>query len=142
MEGMKRREEDFGSNVSARAQQGGSMAQNIKSKAEEVASNVAGKAQQAASSLGQQAECATHAVGSGMKSLAETVRQKGPQAGVAASATSTLAESLEQGGQYLEQQDLQSIAKDVTNLIRRNPLPSLLLGFGLGFILARATMRK
>ncbi len=116
--------------------------ENIKNKAGEAATAAADKAKQAASTLGQRAEDCTHAVGSGMKNLAETVRQKGPQAGVGAAATSSLAQGLETGGQYLEQEGLKGIAEDVTNLIRRNPLPALLLGVGLGFILARATTRR
>jgi hypothetical protein len=49
---------------------------------------------------------------------------------------------LETGGQYLEQEGLKGIAEDVTNVIRRNPLATLLIGVGLGFILARATTRR
>jgi len=30
----------------------------------------------------------------------------------------------------------------MTNLIRRNPLPAMLVGVGLGYILARATARS
>jgi hypothetical protein len=30
------------------------------------------------------------------------------------------------------------MAEDVTNLIRRNPIPALLIGIGAGFLLARA----
>lgn len=117
-------------------------AENMKNKASEAASAVADKAKQACSTIGQKAEDATHAVGSSMKNLAETMRQKGPQAGVAAAANSSLAQGLETGGQYLEEEGLKGIAGDVTNLIRRNPVPALLLGVGLGFILARATMRR
>jgi len=28
---------------------------------------------------------------------------------------------------------------DITNMIRRNPIPALLVGIGIGFLLARAT---
>jgi hypothetical protein len=34
------------------------------------------------------------------------------------------------------------MAADVTNLIRRNPGPALLLGLGVGFLLAFATKRR
>ena len=33
---------------------------------------------------------------------------------------------------------LREIGDDLTNLIRRNPIPALLLGVGVGFLLARA----
>jgi hypothetical protein len=58
------------------------------------------------------------------------------------SATSTLASGLESGGQYLQQQGIKGVADDLTQLIRRNPIPALLLGVGLGFVVARATMRR
>ena len=34
------------------------------------------------------------------------------------------------------------MAEDLTDLIRRNPIPALLVGVGLGFLLARATTRN
>jgi hypothetical protein len=77
-----------------------------------------------------------------MRSLGETIRDKGPHEGVMGSATSSLAGCLENTGQYLQHEGLAGIAEDVTNLIRKNPIPALLLGVGLGFIVARATMRR
>jgi hypothetical protein len=124
----------------------GSLAETMKNKASETASNVADKARQAASNLGSnignKAEDATHAVGAGMKSLADTIRDRGPHEGMVGSATSTLASGLESGGQYLQQQGIKGVADDLTQLIRRNPIPALLLGVGLGFVVARATMRR
>jgi len=111
-------------------------------KAKEIAGNVAEKAKDAASTLGQKAEDATHAVGSGMQSLAGTMRDKLPQGGPIGAATSTLASGLENTGRYLQQEGLKGVGEDMTNLIRRNPLPAMFLGIGLGFILARALSRS
>jgi hypothetical protein len=97
------------------------------------------KAKDAASTVGRSAEDATHAVGRGMESLADTVRQNLPREGVIGSAASTVASSLETGGRYLEKEGLQGMADDLTGLIRRNPIPALLVGIGLGFFLARLT---
>jgi uncharacterized membrane-anchored protein YhcB (DUF1043 family) len=33
------------------------------------------------------------------------------------------------------------MAEDLTSLIRRNPIPAMLVGVGLGFLLARMTRR-
>jgi ElaB/YqjD/DUF883 family membrane-anchored ribosome-binding protein len=115
-----------------------SFGENVRDKGEDVAN----AAKQAASDLGRKAEDATHAVGSGLKSLGETIRQKGPAEGALGSATSSVASGLESGGQYLQQQGIKGIADDMTNLIRNNPIPALLVGVGLGFLLARATMRR
>ena len=54
------------------------------------------------------------------------------------SASSSLAHSLESGGRYLQEEGLKGIADDMTNLIRRNPIPALFVGIGIGFLLARS----
>jgi hypothetical protein len=108
-------------------------------KAKQAASSVADKARDVASGLGQKAEGATEAVGSGMQSLAGTIRDRGPQGGILGGAATGVASALESSGRYLEEQGLSGMAEDVTNLIRRNPIPAMLVGIGLGFLLARLT---
>jgi hypothetical protein len=46
---------------------------------------------------------------------------------------------LDSGGAYLQEHDLRGMADDMTNLIRRYPIQSLLVGIGVGFLLAKAT---
>jgi len=111
-------------------------------KAKEAASTVADKARDAASAAGQKAEDATAAVGHGMRSLAGTIREHTPREGVLGTASSTVAKTLESGGRYLEQEGLSGVMDDLTNMVRRNPLPALLIGVGIGFLLARATTRR
>jgi F0F1-type ATP synthase assembly protein I len=124
--------------ITAKAQD---VAGNVMDKAKQVASNVADKAKDVASAVGDKAESATHAVGSGMQSLAGTIRDKAPQGGVLGGAASGVAGALDSSGRYLEEQGLSGMAEDVTNLIRRNPIPAVLIGVGLGFLLARMTRR-
>ena len=81
-------------------------------------------------------------VGSGMKSLGDTIREKGPQSGILGSASSTVGGAMSSAGSYLEDRGLSGIGGDLTELIRRNPIPSMLLGVGLGFLLARMTSRS
>ena len=57
------------------------------------ASAVADKAGDAATYVGKKAEAATSAVGSGMKSLAGTIRESTPQSGILGSASSAVAMS-------------------------------------------------
>jgi hypothetical protein len=55
----------------------------------------------------------------------------------AESAAESVANAYETSTEYLEDKAL--AARDtLTDLIRRNPIPALLIGFGVGFILARA----
>jgi len=116
--------------------------QQAMDKAKDVAGNVAGKAKDMASTVGNKAEDATHAVGSGMQSLAGTMRENMPHGGMLGSATSSIASGLDSTGRYLKEEGLSGIADDMTNLVRRNPLPAMLCGVALGFILARATSRS
>jgi ElaB/YqjD/DUF883 family membrane-anchored ribosome-binding protein len=78
----------------------------------------AGKmASDAASFIGKKAESAASAVGSGLKSVAGTV---------------------ESGAHYLSEHSVSEMGSDMTNLIRKNPIPALLIAVGVGFLLARA----
>jgi len=114
-------------------------ASSIGERARETAANVADKARQSASAVKDQADSAVSGAGSGMQSLAGQIRERGPQEGVLGTATSTVASTLEQGGRYLEEQGLSGIAEDLTNTIRRNPIPAVLISVGIGYLLARMT---
>lgn len=103
------------------------------------AAAVAEKASDAASFVGKKAEDATSAVGTSMKSLAGTIREKMPHEGMLSSAGGAVASTLESGGEYLQEHGLRGMGEDVTGLIRRNPIPAVLIGIGIGFLLARAT---
>jgi len=111
-------------------------------KVEDAAGMVAKSARDAAASVGQQADSAAHAVGSGMGSMAHTMREKLPHNGILGNATSSVASGLETGGKYLEKEGLKDIADDVTNLIRRNPFPALMIGVALGYLIGRITTRS
>lgn len=83
-------------------------------RARETASNVASSVSDAASYVGNKAENATSKVGA----------------------------ALEDTGHYLKDDGLHHIASDVSNLIRRNPIPAMLIGVGLGYLLAQACTRR
>jgi hypothetical protein len=114
------------------------LAADAAAKAKEVGSTVAQKVGDASSYIGKKADDATSAVGSGMKSVAGAIRDKTPDNGMIGAAGSAVASTLEQGGRYLEEQGLSGVGNDLTNLIRRNPLPAVLIGIGVGYLVARA----
>lgn len=107
-------------------------------RARDVASQVSQSASDAASSLGHRAEDATASVASGMRSLAGTLREKMPHEGMLGSASSAVADSLDRGGRYVEEEGLKGIASNVTDLVRRYPIPALLIGLGIGYLIARS----
>jgi len=112
-------------------------------KAEQAGHDAADKAKDAVKAtgeaLGEAADAGASAVGGGMKSLAGTVREQGPHEGMLGDATTAVAKGLEQGGKYLQKEGLTGMAEDVTEMIRRNPIPAVLVGVGIGFILAQLT---
>ncbi len=114
-------------------------ASSVGDAAKSAAATVAEKASDAAGYVGKQVEGATSAVGGGMKSLAGTIREKLPHEGMLGSASGAIASTLESSGEYLQEHGLSGIGDDMTNVIRRNPIPAMLVCIGIGFLLARAT---
>jgi len=102
---------------------------------------VADKAKDAAAFVGEKAEQATEAVGAGMESAGQAIREHEPACGMMHNAGEAIADKLEGGGRYLETQGLKGIGDDVTNLIRRNPIPALLIGVGVGVLIAQLVRR-
>lgn len=118
------------------------VANSVSDKAKEMASAVAHGAEDASSYVSQKAVDATSSVGCGLKSLSHTIRENTPNDGMIGEASSAVANSLESTGRYLQEEGLKGIADDMTNMIRRNPIPALLVGVGVGFLIARATTAR
>lgn len=113
--------------------------------AKETASDVAEKAKQAAGSMadaaGKKANEMTSAVGSSIKGVGERIKEGGPTEGYLGQASKSVASSLEQGGQYLEEHGLTGLAEDVGGMIKRNPVPAVLVAIGIGFLVGRMLKR-
>ncbi|HWY85996.1 MAG TPA: hypothetical protein VNX28_04685 [Gemmataceae bacterium] len=133
---------DFGNQVSNLADKAKDIATDAGAKAKDAASSVVQKVGDAASFMGKKAEDATSAIGSGMKSLGGTIRDNTPDKGMFGTAGGAVADSLESSGRYLQDHGLGGIGEELTNLIRRNPIPAILIGIGVGFLVARATSRS
>jgi len=116
-----------------------SAASSIGDKASEMAASVSQATSSATTAVGDKVEEGVAAVGCGMKSLAGTIRENAPQEGMLRQASTTVADSLESGGRYLQEEGLSGMADDLTGLIRKNPIPAVLIGIGIGFMIARAT---
>jgi uncharacterized protein YjbJ (UPF0337 family) len=81
------------------------------------------------------------AVGERIGSLAETIREKAPNEGRVGTAATAVAEKLDVAGSYLQGKDFDHVLNDVSSMIRRYPVPSLLVGLGVGYLLARSVRR-
>ena len=49
-----------------------------------------------------------------------------------------VSDAWETGSRYFQEHNFKDMADDVAGVIRRNPIPAMLVGIGLGFILARS----
>jgi len=116
-------------------------AQDVAGKAQDVASDVKDRATQVGSQVADKADAATTTVGEKMTDAAQALRQNAPDSGPLAGAADTAADTLQRAGSYLQEQDLADMRADLENLIRRHPVESLLVGFGLGYLLARSMRR-
>jgi hypothetical protein len=132
---VKNKAADLGSAAVGQAKDAAS---HLAGQAKDAASAMGGRLSDAASYAGQRAEDATSGVGGGMKSLASQVRQNAPHEGMLGSAAGAAASALDRTGSYLQEQGLSGMAEDFTGLIRRNPIPALLIGVAFGFLIARA----
>ncbi len=110
--------------------------------AKSAAADLSKEGQKAATYLGQRAEDATSAMGGQLKAAGDTIRQNAPHDGALGQASSAVARTLEETGEYLQREGLEGIASDLSSLVKKNPIPSLLVGIGLGFLLARATTSR
>lgn len=115
----------------------GQAAENV----QQAASTAMGKAQELAGAASKRVDDATTALGERVKSVGGTIRDHGPREGMLGSATGAVADSLEHTGRYIQEEGIMGMAEDVTELIRRNPIPAMLVGVGIGFMLAKMFRR-
>jgi len=118
---------DIADKAGDKAKDAADKAQGWVETAKDKASDVAGAAK-------DKADSATQSVGRGMETAADKVRQYAPSGRV----TESVAGAIERGGEYLEEKGLSGVADDLVELIRKNPIPALLIGFGVGFLVSRA----
>jgi ElaB/YqjD/DUF883 family membrane-anchored ribosome-binding protein len=125
---------DIRSSVESAASQAGE-------KVQQATSAAMSKAQELAGTASKKVDEATAALGERVKSAGSTIRERGPREGMLGSATGAVADSLEHTGRYIQEEGILGMAEDITELIRRNPIPAMLVGVGIGFLLAKLTRR-
>jgi uncharacterized protein YjbJ (UPF0337 family) len=118
---VERRLKEFGNKT-------GGVVENVTAKAQELGSTATNKANEAATVVGEK-----------LGSLANVIREKAPQEGAVAPAVKTVVDGLESASSYLREKKFEHLAKDVTELVRAYPVQSLLIGVGVGYLLARRT---
>jgi hypothetical protein len=104
---------------------------SVTEKSREAASAVGDKAKDLASSVSEQARGAVSTVQQKAGEMASQISNK------AEDAAASVADTWQAGRDYVMEQGFSGMADDLATIIRRNPIPSMLIGFGLGFLLAR-----
>lgn len=145
--------------VESKADQAKQQAQGLVDKAKESAGNLADKARDVASQVGEQvsnlasqamsgmsgaggtmhdrAAQGVSAAADGMHSLAGTLRGHADDSGMMGQASGMAADAMDRAGHYLHDTGLDGMTEDVGNLIRRNPIPAVVIGVSVGFVLGR-----
>jgi hypothetical protein len=98
---------------------------------------VGSMASQAACQVGQTADDLTARAGAGIKGLGDKLSHNAPHSGIMGSASQSVARSVHEGGQYVQDAKLSGMVEDVAQMIRRNPLPAVFIAIGLGWFVAR-----
>jgi len=111
--------------------------QQAAEKGKDLAHTAAEKAKELGTAARDRADAGVQSVGGGIRSAAEGIRERAPQSGVFGSAASSLTDTMENAGRYLEEKGMSGAAEDLTGLIRRHPVPSVLIGIGLGILLGQ-----
>jgi ElaB/YqjD/DUF883 family membrane-anchored ribosome-binding protein len=116
-------------------------AEDLRSKdASEIVSDARAKASEVGDAAATKVDSAMTATGEQFSTLAQTVRENAPE-GKAGEVATKAADALERSGEYLQTADLQMVRTDLERVIRDHPIEALLVGAGIGFLVARATRR-
>lgn len=118
-------------------EKGRNMAQQAVEKGKDLAQAAGDKAKEFGTAARDRADSGAASMGSGLRNAAETIKEHVPQSGVLGSAASQVTGTMENAGRYLEEKGVSGAAEDLTVLIRRHPVPSVLIGIGLGILLGQ-----
>lgn len=102
-----------------------------------VVASVTAKAQEFGATAATKANEAATVVGDKIGSMANVIRENAPHEGAVANVATAVVGGLESASSYLKEKKFDHVAKDVTALVRTYPVQSLLIGIGLGYLLAR-----
>jgi hypothetical protein len=150
MTSVKNKAQDAGNSFGQAAQSAtenvknaaGNVSESVKRTASNLVSEGQHSAQQAASYVSDRVGDATEAVGGRLRAAGDAIRQNAPHEGTLGQASSALAKSLEDTGDYIKREGVEGMASDMACMIKKNPIPSMLLGVGIGYLLAHATKSR
>lgn len=144
------REGTMSESTTERMKQTGAQAKDVAQQVvNEVRSGDTGKAmddvkQRAADASGaasDRIDSAMTSTGEQFQNIAQRVRENAPTSGTMGNVATSAADALERSGSYLKQADVNQVRGDLESIIRQRPIESLLVGLGIGYLLARSMRR-
>lgn len=111
--------------------------QQAAEKGKDLAHAAAEKAKEMGTAVRDRADAGVASVGGTIRNAAEGLKERAPQEGILGSAASSLTDTMDNAGRYLEEKGISGAAEDMTMLIRKHPVPSVLIGIGLGILLGQ-----
>ena len=106
----------------------------LANKAEDLADTAAAKTREAAAKARDTARDVGNTLSEAAESLQDKIRRTGKDA---AEVVSTVTDRVRSSASYVQEQGFEGLMDDVGTLVRRYPLQAVLIGVGVGFLLAR-----
>lgn len=94
-------------------------------------------ASHAACEIGKEADALTARAGSGIQELGDRLSRNTPKSGLMGTASQRVAETVKEGGAYVQNAKLSGITEDFAHLIRRNPIAAVCVALSLGWFVGR-----
>jgi uncharacterized protein YjbJ (UPF0337 family) len=139
--GQGRSGEGYSGTATNTGQEVRNTAQDLSQRATNAYGDAKAKAQEVGAVAADKVGGATKAVGEKMSSWAGTLRESAPHEGTIGSAAQSVANQLDTTASYLQDTNVDNMVQDVTGLIRRYPLYSMLVGLGIGYLFSRRSGR-
>jgi hypothetical protein len=106
-----------------------------------VVASMSARAREFGATAAKKANEAAPVIGEKVKSLASAIREKAPREGKIGTTATKVAAGLESASDYLQEKKFDHLGEDFKGLVRRYPLQSVLVGLGLGLLLARRSKK-
>ncbi len=81
-------------------------------------------------------------VSSTIDSIGNAISEYLPNSEVFAKSGKAITDSFKTAEGYFKNHDMKAMSEDLTNVVKRNPLPSVWLGVGIGFLLGTTLNRR
>ncbi|MEI8020371.1 MAG: hypothetical protein WCH39_19370 [Schlesneria sp.] len=109
----------------------------VGSMASHAATDAGVMASQAVRDVGKKADELAANAGVSIQGLGDMISKNTPESGLLKNASEVVAGVVKEGGEYLQEAKLSGLTDDVTHVIRRNPIQSVLIALGVGWFIGR-----